>query len=296
MRILLSGASGMLATDVIPMLIHQGHEVVSVDLYQRKPHIIELDVANKDAVFRKVSEVNPDYFFHLAAETNVDYCEENPEHAFRINTIGTENVALACQKFHKKMLYISTAGVFQGDKKEPYTEFDTPNPVNIYGESKLQGEYIVKYLLNEYFIVRAGWMVGGWEIDKKFVFKIVQQLLEGKKELKVVSDKWGTPTFTKDFAANLMTIIDSNRYGLFHLVNKGTCSRYDIALRIVEFMDLKDEVKVEAISSDQFPLPAPRANSEMMLNYKLDLLNLNQMPHWESSLRHYIETNVNART
>ena len=135
-------------------------------------------------------------------------------------------------------------------------------------------------------------MVGGWEIDKKFVYKIVQQLKEGKKELQVVADKFGSPTFTKDFAKNFMNIIQTGRYGHYHLTHKGSCSRYDIAVKIVEFMGLADKVKVNPIDSGQFPLPAPRADSEKMRNYKLDLLGLNNMPSWEDSLRDYIKTNT----
>ena len=227
----------------------------------------------------------------MAAETDVDRCEREPDHAFKVNTIGTENIVLACQKYGVKLVYISTAAVFFGDQEDPYTEFDMPKPVNVYAQSKLQGEIIVRNLLSEYFIVRAGWMVGGWEIDKKFVYKIVQQLKEGKTELRVVSDKFGSPTFTKDFAKNLMALVKTDRYGLYHMTNNGSGSRYDIAVKIVQLMGLKNKVIVSAIDSAQVPLPAPRACFEMLRNYKLDLIGLNLMPHWEKSLEEYIRLN-----
>ena len=292
MKIFLTGASGMLAAEVIPQLEADGHKVIETDLRPRLDRIIPLDITDLDQVKKEISAVRPDYVFHLAAETNVDLCEQKPDLAFRVNTLGTENIALACQEFDVRLLYISTAGVFGGKKKEPYTEFDIPDPANIYGHSKLQGEHIVKNLLSRYFIIRAGWMVGGWEIDKKFVYKIVQQILEGRKELRVVCDKFGSPTFTRDFAGNLMNVINTNRYGLYHMTNRGTCSRYEVAVKIVEFMGLKSKVKIIAISSDEFLLPAPRADSEMMRNYRLDLLGLNHMPHWEESLKRYIESNI----
>ncbi|MFH1309611.1 MAG: sugar nucleotide-binding protein, partial [Candidatus Omnitrophota bacterium] len=138
---------------------------------------------------------------------------------------------------------------------------------------------------------RAGWMVGGWDLDKKFVYKIVQQLKQGKKELVAVDDKKGTPTFTKDFSANLMNVINSGRFGLYHMANKGTCSRYDMALKIVEYMDLAGVVTVKPVSSAYFPLPAPRSSSEAIRNYKLDMLGLNNMPNWETSLAGYIKLN-----
>ena len=291
MKILLTGAAGMLATDVVPVLIGQGHEVMQTDINQRSPAIKKLDITDSNEVLRQVGEHRPDHVFHLAAETNVDLCEQKPDHAFHVNTLGTENIVFACQRYNIKMLYVSTAGVFYGDQDEPYTEFDAPNPINVYGKSKLEGERIVRNLLSEYFIIRAGWMVGGWEIDKKFVYKIVQQLKEGKKELTVVNDKFGTPTFTKYFAKYFMDIINSKRYGSYHLACKGSCSRYDMAVKIVEFMGLKDSVKVNSVTSDKYPLPAPRARSEVMRNYKLDMLGLNNMPNWEDSLEEYIKIN-----
>lgn len=291
MKILVTGAAGMLASDIIRELKNAKHDLVLFDINQRLPDIDKLDVTDAFAVTATIKKHKPDYVFHLAAETDVDRCEKEPQHAFKVNTLGTENIALACQEFAIKLLYISTAGVFYGDKSSPYTEFDTPRPKNIYGDSKLQGEFIVKNLLSQYFIIRAGWMVGGWEIDKKFVYKIVQQLKEGKKELRVVADKSGSPTFTKDFAKNLMNVINTKRFGLYHMTNKGTCTRHDIAVKIVEFMGLKNKVTVLPISSDQFPLPAPRADSEMMHNFRLELIGLNNMPHWQESLEDYIRTN-----
>ena len=291
MKIFLTGASGMLAADVIPELKAMGHVIVETDAKPRLEHIQVLDITDAKQVDEKINAASADFVFHLAAKTNVDYCEQNPDNAFKVNTMGTENIVLACQKYDIPLLYVSTAGVFSGDKKEPYTEFDEPRPVNIYGESKLQGEHIVEKLLSKFFIIRGAWMMGGWEIDKKFVYKIVQQLKEGKTQLRVVSDKFGTPTFTKDFAKNLMNVINTKRYGLFHMTNKGTCTRYDIAKKIVKLMGLENTVSVEAISSGEFPLPAPRPDSEMIHNYKLELLGLNNMPKWEDSLTDYIMKN-----
>ncbi len=291
MNILVTGAAGMLAAEVIPELKRQGCKVSAFDIHQRLPDIQKLDITDHAEVIKTIASAQPEYVFHLAAETDVDRCEKDPDHAFKVNTMGTENIALACQQLGVKLLYISTAGVFFGDKSEPYTEFDAPNPANIYGVSKWEGEKIVAGLLSEYFIVRAGWMVGGWEIDKKFVYKIVQQIKEGRTELRVVSDKFGSPTFTKDFAKNVVALVKTGRYGLYHMTNKGSGSRHDIALKIVEFMGVKAKVKVLPINSAEFPLPAPRARSEMMRNYHLDLIGLNQMPPWEESLKEYIRIN-----
>ncbi len=292
MKVFLTGASGMLAAEVVPHLLANGHTVVQTDLRQRLPEIIGLDILDYARVKKLIDEHNPDFVFHLAAETNVDLCEQKPDHAFRTNAEGTENLAVYCKEKNVPMLYISTSAVFYGDREpsKPYVESDTPRPRNLYGESKLKGEIAVQKLLQKYFIIRAGWMVGGWELDKKFVYKIVQQIKEGKTELMAVSDIFGTPTFTKDFAKNLLTVIESGRYGLYHMANKGVCSRYDMALKIVEFMGQQRKVKVKPVGSEKFPLPAPRG-SEMIQNEKLEQLGLNHMPRWEDSLREYILTN-----
>ncbi len=292
MRILVTGAAGMLAADVIPALLRQKHEVIRTDINRRIPEIRKLDVTKADDVLRTIGDVKPDYVFHLAAETNVDLCQKDPDHAYKVNTEGTKNIVRACKEFGAKLLYVSTAAVFDGKKEKPYTELDEPKPLSEYGKSKLRGEIIVwGGELLECFIIRAGWMVGGWELDKKFVYKIIQQLKSGKKELMAVNDKFGSPTFTKDFAANLMNVINTEKYDLYHMVNKGTCSRYDMAVKIVEFMELEGKVRIEPVSSEKFPLPAPRGRSEMLVNQKLSYMKLDNMPYWEESLEDYIRAN-----
>jgi dTDP-4-dehydrorhamnose reductase len=288
MKILLTGAAGMLANDVSRVLIMKGDTVIKTDVNLREPDISLLDIRKIDDIFSLTEKIRPDIIFHLAAETNVDLCEQEPDHAFHVNTIGTENVALAARKHDIPLLYISTGAVFSGEKAEPYTEFDETGPLSVYGRSKLSGEHIVQDLLTSYFIIRAGWMIGGWELDKKFVFKIMAQLMEGKKEIKAVNDKFGSPTFTVDFADNIIPIVSTNRYGLYHMANKGVTSRYDIASEIVNILGLKDDVAVYPVSSTQFPLPAPRGRSEVMRNLKLDLLDMNRMPHWRESLEKYV--------
>ncbi len=292
MKILLTGASGMLAAEVVPELVRQKNEVITTDLNPRATNVEKLDITDLKEVMRLAEKHKPDYIFHLGAETNVDLCEKNPDHAYRVNTFGTENIALVAQKLDIPLVYVSTVGVFYGDKREPYTEFDLPRPKNVYGDSKLQGEIIVERLLSKYFIVRAGWMVGGWEIDKKFVFKIVQQVKEGKTEILAVNDKWGSPTFTRDFAKNLWPLVQTQRWGLYHMTNQGMGSRFDMACKVVEFMGAAQKIKVTPVNSAYFPLPAARADSETVRNYKLDLLGLNLMPHWEESLRNYIVENI----
>jgi dTDP-4-dehydrorhamnose reductase len=301
MKILLTGAAGMLASAIMREIESEGLRVFGSivkigksDIHLRLADIQKVDVCVLKDVSDWAKSEKPDFIFHLAAETNVDLCEKNPEHAYRTNYIGTENVALVCQKHDIPLLYISTGAVFSGRSCEPYTEFDDPEPVNVYGRSKLAGEIAVQRFVKKYFIIRAGWMIGGWEIDKKFVFKIVKQLLEGREEIHAVNDKFGSPTFTADFAKSLLPLIKTQRYGLYHMVNKGSASRYDIAVKIAEFMNLNKSVRVNPVNTAEFPLPAPRPRSEMLRNCHLDLIGMNDMPHWEDALRRYISDNVKA--
>jgi len=289
MRIVVTGAAGMLGSTLCPILRDRGYEVYATDIDVSDEGIEYLDVRNYKQVREIVEKIKPTMVMHLAAETDVDRCELEPDHAYLTNTIGTQNVALVCQKHDIEVVYISTIGVFYGDKPDPYTEFDEPNPINVYGRSKLEGEKIVQNLLKRYYIVRAGWMVGGGpKKDKKFVGKIIR-LLDKGTELKIVDDKIGSPTYTVDFSKCLADLIETGYYGLYHCTNKGYASRFEVAQKIVKFLGRSDVI-IKPVSSAYFPLPAPRARSEMSRNYKLDLLGMNTMRPWEEALRDYIGT------
>jgi len=287
MRILVTGVAGMLGSTLCPILRESGHRVWATDVDTSDEGIKYLDVRSYEQVKEIIEEIRPDMVMHLAAETDVDRCELEPDHAYLTNTIGTQNVALICQKHDIEVVYISTIGVFDGDKHEPYTEFDEPNPINVYGRSKLEGEKIVQNLLKRYYIVRAGWMVGGGPgKDKKFVAKIIK-LLDKTGELKVVTDKIGSPTYTVDFSRCLADLIETGYYGLYHCTNEGYASRFEVARKTVEFLGRSD-ITIKPVSSAYFPLPAPRARSEMSKNYKLELLGMDRMRHWEEALKEYV--------
>ena len=285
-RMLVTGCGGMVGSYVSEVFVDR--ELVLTD---RIEGFVHLDVREPSAVRKAVADARPDIVLHLAAATDVDLCEQDPDWAFHTNAIGTQNVALACQEFDVTLVYISTAGVFWGDKAEPYIEFDVPRPANIYGQSKLAGERIVSSLLRRYYIVRAGWMIGGGKKDKKFVGKVARLILEGKNPVRVVSDKLGSPTYGKDLLTGIRILLSTGYYGLYHMVNRGFCSRYDVALALREFLQ-RPGVEIAPVSSAYFPLPAPRARSEAMRNLKLDLLGLNQMRPWQDALREYVQTEL----
>jgi dTDP-4-dehydrorhamnose reductase len=286
MKVLVTGASGMLGSALCPLLCSNGYKVYRTDINTPDTGIEFLDIRNIDSLKSFIEKNKPDIIFHLAAETDVDKCEIEVEHAYLTNTVGTQNVSSLCKEYNILMAYISTCGVFDGKKKEPYSESDEPNPISIYTKTKFDGEKAVKSLLKKYFIFRAGWMIGGGKKDKKFVAKIVN-LIKTRDTLMVVNDKRGCLTFTKDFSECIIKIIKLGQHGLYHVTNEGIATRYDIACKIAEYLRRKDVI-IKPVSSAFFPLPAPRPDSEAVDNYKIKLLGIKMRP-WEEALSEYLK-------
>jgi dTDP-4-dehydrorhamnose reductase len=278
-KILVTGAAGMLGSDLCP-LFAQEHDVVATD-------IEEMDVRDADQVMRWSTKVKPDLIVHLAAATNVDECERNPDLAYATNAIGTRNVALACQQTGAILIYISTISVFDGTKCEPYSEFDIPNPQSHYSRAKYAGEQIVHSLLNRYYVVRAGWMFGGRTKDKKFVAKILS-LAQERSILTVVDDKFGSPTYTADLSRGLLKLIRTGLFGTYHMVNTGGyCSRFECAQAILDYGGVRS-CQLQPVNSAAFPLPAPRPRMEAAHNYQLELMGKHWMRPWREALEEYV--------
>lgn len=283
-KILLTGARGMLGTDLCQQLSGMNFDILITD-------IEELDVRDAERVVITVAEFNPDLVIHLAALTDVDGCEKDPDAAYLTNTLGTQNVALACQARDIPLVYVSTISVFAGDKCEPYTEFDTPNPTSYYSKSKYAGERIVENLLNKYYIVRAGWMFGGGVEDKKFVAKIME-LAMGRDQLSIVDDKFGSPTYTRDISRGIINLFQTGLYGTYHMVNTGGyCSRYEFAQAILQSAGIT-HCELLPVSSAAFPLPAPRPRMEAARNLQSELRDWHWMPAWQEALDDYIRTTL----
>lgn len=287
MKLLVTGADGMLGSSLCPELRGRGHEVIATNRQPSEPGTVALDISDGAAVDRMIREARPDVVVHLAAETDVDYCEQDPAHAYRINAAATELIVRACRAAGSRLLYMSTGSVFDGKKPTPYVETDPPNPVNVYARSKLAGEVAARQLEGRFQIVRAGWMVGGFERDKKFVGKILR-LLEERRELSVVTDKRGSLTFTSDLAQCMARLAETEHTGIFHMTNQGVCSRYEVACAIVDYVGRTD-VTIHPVTSDAFPLPAPRSDSEALQNVRLQALGLDIMPPWQDTLRAYVQ-------
>lgn len=290
MRILVTGAAGMLGSSVCPWLRKCGNDVRATDIQTVDPDIDYLDVRDHAALEADILGYRPQLVLHLAAETDVERCELEPDHAYLTNTVGTQNVALLCRGHEVPMVYISTAGVFDGEKQDSYHEFDPAHPLNVYGKSKLEGERIVERLVARSFIVRAGWMIGGGRKDKKFIMKIIRQVDAGKTDLHVVDDKLGTPTYTADFARCLYELVQTPYYGRYHMACKGSGTRYDVAVELLRFLG-RDDIRVHRVGSEHFQAEyfAPRPRSEMMRNMMLDLRGLNLMRDWRVALAEYLQ-------
>ncbi len=289
MRVLITGARGMMGRDLSAVAEELGHEVWPTDVERlaRDPED-RIDVTDRSATDGAVESFHPDAVFHLAAMTHVDDCERRPEEAYRINAIGTQNVALACRRRGLPLVYISTGSVFDGEKATPYHEFDTPNPRSVYSRSKWAGELFVRRLVPEHFIVRAGWMFGGGPEDKKFVAKMID-LARERDVLKAVDDKFGTPCYTRDISRRCFELLETGRFGTYHGANSGYCSRFEMARAIVEFAQVPN-CRVEPCSSAEFPLPAPRPRMEAIEGLAARLIGLPDARPWRDALEDYIKS------
>jgi dTDP-4-dehydrorhamnose reductase len=267
-----------------------GHELRCTDIDVNEPWLSHLDFRDLDAYRHEVRDFAPDYLFHLGAHTSLEYCEKHYADAYSTNTLGVENAVHIANELDVPLLYISTAGIFDG-RQETYDDWDQPNPLGHYARSKFQGEKYVVAHARQYLVCRAGWMMGGGpRKDKKFIQKLMQQLKAGASELKVVDDKLGTPTYTRDFARNVELLLQKRFWGVYNMVCAGVTSRLEVATYLVQALGLYDKVVVTPVSSDYFSdvYFAPRPPSERLLPVKLDLRGVNVMRDWRVCLDEYL--------
>ena len=291
-KILMTGCGGMLGE----AFYHQFKEKFNIyctDIDLNEEWLNFLDIRDYEKYAQVVRSFNPDYIFHLGAHTDLEYCEKNPDDTYLTNYFSVENATIIANKSDIPLLFISTAGIFDG-KKDVYDDWDIPNPLGNYARSKFLSEIYIQQNSKKYLILRAGWMMGGGQKkDKKFVNKIIQQIIEGKKELYVVNDKFGTPTYTKDFAKNVDILLNSEFWGLYNLVCEGESGRLEVAYEIVKLLNYQDTVKIIEVDSSYFSKDyfAKRPKSEKLINKKLNLRKLNFMRSWKVCLNEYIKNN-----
>lgn len=275
MRIAITGSTGQLGRALIEVL--KEDEVLPLS----KP---ECDVTRLDSLMECLGKFRPDVVIHAAAFTNVDGCELEPEKAYAVNALGTRNVAVASLECGAAMVYISTNEVFDGTSSEPYWEFDRPNPVGVYGRSKLAGEQYVREILSRFFIVRTAWLY--YHGGNNFVTKIIRAADE-RGSLRVVTDEVSNPTYALDLAEAISRLIRTNFYGTYHFTNSGYCSRYDFARLILELSG-RGDVPIEPITSREWVRVARPPLFTPLRNFAGALIGITLRP-WQDALKAFFE-------
>ncbi len=272
-KVLVTGAKGMFGKDLCPILEDSGYEVVETD-------IDTMDITDIFSVKSSIEKNNPDIVIHCAAYTNVDGAEADRDTAEKINSAGTENIARICAKYDAELVYISTDYVFDGKKSEAYLPNDEPNPLNEYGLTKLKGEQAVQKYCEKYYIVRTSWLYG---IHGKNFVETMINLAQTKKDLKVVDDQIGCPTWTVELANAILKILDAGEYGIYHACGSGSTSWCGFAKKIFELENI--DADIHPCTTDEFPRPARRPKYSVMDNGKL-------CRKWETALKDYLMLRV----
>lgn len=277
MRILVTGRDGQLGFDVIREGRSKSLEMIGTGR-------AELNITDKDAVLKAVTEMRPDAIIHCAAYTAVDQAETDREACWAVNVEGTRNLAAAAVAIGAKFMYISTDYVFDGQGETPFEESDPSAPIGYYGSTKYEGELAVQSMLDHYFIVRISWVFG---VNGNNFVKTMLRLAESRPELNVVNDQVGSPTYTVDLAKLLVRMIQTDRYGVYHATNEGYCSWADFSMEI--FRQAGKDVVVHGIATDQYPTPAKRPANSRLSKQKLEEQGFDRLPHWKDALERYLK-------
>lgn len=279
LNVLVTGANGQLAACIKDI------EWLFPNISFIYTNLSEINLTDKNTIDLFFKNNNINWCVNCAAYTAVDDAESDEVTAYKVNAEGVKNLAINCKKYNVKLIHISTDFVFDGLKSSPYNEEDKTNPIGIYGASKLQGEKALIETLKEFYIIRTAWLYS--EHGNNFM-KTMLRLAKNKKELNIVADQIGTPTYAKDLANCLLQIIVSNNkeYGIYHFSNEGVASWYDFTKAIFDIT--KSEVKVNPIPSTDFPTQAERPSYSVLDKDKIKkILNI-EVPYWRESLKQAI--------
>lgn len=277
MNVLVTGVKGQLGFDVVNELKKRGHTAVGVD-------IEEMDITEEESVNRVIKEASPDAVIHCAAYTAVDAAEENVELCRRVNALGTEYIARVCKELDIKMMYLSTDYVFNGQGTRPWEPDDEREPLNVYGQTKYEGELAIEKYLTKYFTIRIAWVFG---VNGKNFIKTMLNLGKSHDTVSVVNDQIGSPTYTYDLARLMVDMVETEKYGRYHATNEGFCSWYEFACEI--FKQAGMDVTVLPVSSDQFPSKAVRPKNSRMKKDKLAENGFTPLPSWPDALSRYLK-------
>jgi dTDP-4-dehydrorhamnose reductase len=297
-RVLLTGGAGMLGSAVVPAFLGADDDVLVTDASSRAlehvpPQVARevVDVRNGDRLSSVVASFRPDLVVHLAAVTDIEFCERNPDQAWSTHVVGCRNVARAARDAGAVLVAVSTSAVFDGTLNRPYIEFDPPTPLSQYGLSKAAGEAEVRRIVPECFLFRAGWMAGGGhDRDHKFVGRLIAQLRNGARKLHAVRDRIGSLTVAPSFAETMLQVLQTERYGTYHVVNSGFTTHVEIAKVIIEAVGLTTSVDVVPVSYSHFAADysAPRPKHERLDSLCLRVEGFADLPPWDSELIQYV--------
>ena len=278
MKVLVTGVKGQLGYDVMNELARRGYEGVGVD-------VAEMDITDSEAVEKVMTEVQPDKVVHCAAWTAVDAAEDNQEVCHKVNVDGTANIAKMCGKLDIPMVYISTDYVFDGQGTRPWEPDDERHPLNVYGQSKYEGELAVEELVEKFFTVRIAWVFG---VNGKNFIKTMLRIGKERGAASVVDDQIGSPTYTYDLARLLVDMIQTDKYGRYHATNEGLCSWYEFACEIFRAAGM--DVKVTPVHSDEYPAAkAKRPMNSRMSKEKLTENGFERLPEWKDAVARYLK-------
>ena len=282
MKVLVTGVKGQLGYDVMNELAKRGIEGIGVD-------VEEMDITDKDACRRVITEAGPDAVIHCAAYTAVDAAEQNMELCRKVNADGTRNIAEVCRDLDISLMYISTDYVFNGTGERPWEPDDVREPLNAYGQAKYEGELAIEELLDKYFIVRIAWVFG---VNGKNFIKTMLRLGREHGAVSVVDDQIGSPTYTYDLARLLVDMIQTDKYGRYHATNEGLCSWYEFAVEIFKKAGMED-VKVTLVDTEEYtsryPGQAKRPMNSRISKDKLEENGFERLPSWQDALERYLK-------
>ena len=279
MKILVTGSNGQLGYDVLKELHRRKIPCRGIDRE-------ECDITNMPQVMHWVETYQPDAVIHCAAYTNVNRAETEQTLCMDINYRGSANIAAAANKTGAKLIYISTDYVFDGQGTEPWQpDCKDYKPLNVYGQTKLEGELAVSQTLEKYFIVRIAWVFG---LNGKNFIKTMLRLGQERGAVSVVNDQIGSPTYTYDLSKLLVAMIQTDKYGRYHATNEGLCSWYEFACEIFRQAGM-DEVKVTPVDSSAFPVKAKRPSNSRLNKDKLTENGFERLPAWQDALGRYLE-------
>lgn len=282
MNIAIIGANGQLGSDVADVLASRGHNVTSLS------HA-EIELSNMESVRSSLSARSPLAVVNTAAMHHVENCESDPKQAFAVNAIGVRNLAVVTGELGASLIHISTDYVFDGSKTEPYVENDPPLPLNVYGNSKLAGEYFVRTLNPRHFVLRTSALYGTHPCRAKGGRNFVDLMLKLGRErgrVRVVDSEFVSPTSTSELAGQIAALIGSDDYGLYHATAEGSCSWFDFAREIFSAADMS--ITLEVASPTEFPAKVPRPAYSVLENRNLKLRGLNQFEPWQAGLHNYL--------